>query len=135
MSESRYFAVAAGGVAFKGTVWHVIDRQTGQDAIELEGREVGEERARQLARVLNLNARAGNIPAFEGKGWDRQDADLIAYVECDRPRDRAAPGLAGPVLVSGRQWECVDVLRGPLPGKPMWIGEPIGLVVRELLAE
>jgi len=135
MSENRYVARAGAALAFKGTAWHVIDRLTGRDAQGLEGGGYGEQRARELARILSLNAGPRNIPAFVGNRWGRQDENLIIFVECDRPRDRAAPGLAGPVLIDGREWECIDVLRGPLPGKPMWIGEPIGLVVRELPPE
>ncbi len=49
-----------------------------------------------------------------------------------RPRDRAAPGIVGRIRLNGRDFECLDVLAGPLPGKPMWVGEPISLVVREI---
>jgi hypothetical protein len=43
--------------------------------------------------------------------------------------------IVGRVRINGRDFGCLDVLAGPLPGKPMWIGEPIGLVVRELSVE
>ena len=132
MSENRYYARPNGEVTFKGQGWHVIDRQTGMDAESLWAGGYSEERARQLARLLNLNARPSNVPQFEGNRWNVGGPELIAYVECDRPRDRAAPGIVGRVRINGRYFECLDVLAGPLPGKPMWIGEPIGLVVREL---
>lgn len=134
MSESRYYARPSGRITFKGQGWHVIDRETGTDAESLREGGYSEERARQLARLLNLNARPSNVPTFEGHGWNVGGPELIVYVECDRPRDRAAPGIVGRVRINGREFECVDVLAGPLPGKPMWIGEPIGLVVRELPA-
>lgn len=91
----------------------MIDRLTGRDAQGLEGGGYGEQRARELARVLNLNAGLRNIPAFEARCGGPHGDDMIFYAACDRPRDRAVPGLAGPVLINGREWECIDVLRGP----------------------
>jgi len=132
MSENRYYACPNGEVTFKGQGWHVIDRQTGKDAELLWVGGYSEERARQLARLLNLNARPSNVPQFEGNRWNVGGPEPIVYVECDRPRDRAAPGIVGRIRINGRDFECLDVLAGPLPGKPMWIGEPIGLVVREV---
>ncbi len=134
MSESRYKARPSGRITFKGQGWHVIDRETGTDAESLSVGGHSEERARQLARLLNLNTQGSNVPTFEGNRWNVGGPELIVYVECDRPRDRAAPGIVGRVRINGREFECLDVLAGPLPGKPMWIGEPIGLVVRELPA-
>jgi hypothetical protein len=134
MSENRYYARPSGCITLKGQGWHVIDRQTGTDAESLWVGGYSEERARQLARLLNLNARPSNVPAFEGNRWNVSGPELIVYVECDRQRDRAAPGIVGRVRINGRDFECLNVLAGPLPGKPMWIGEPIGLVVREVSA-
>ncbi len=130
MSENRHYVRPSGRITFKGQGWQVIDRHT--------GKWVGgysEERARQLARLLNLNSRLSNVPKFAGNRWNVSGPDTVVYVECDRPRDRAAPGIVGRVRISGRDFECLDVLAGPLPGKPMWIGEPIGLVVQELPAK
>ena len=132
MSESRYFACPGTPLPLKGLGWHVIDRQTGADVETLEGGGFSEERARQLAKLLNQAAQPSNAPQFWGNRWDVSGPSLIVYVECDRPRDRAAPGIVGRVRINGRDFECLDVLAGPLPGKPMWIGEPIGLVVREV---
>lgn len=134
MSENRYYARPNGEVTFKGQGWHVIDRDTNSDVENLTAGGYSEERAWQLARLLNLNARPSNVPSFEGNRWNIGGPELIVYVECDRPRDRGAPGIVGRVRINGRDFECLDVLAGPLPGKPMWVGEPIGLVVRELLA-
>jgi hypothetical protein len=134
MSENRYYARPNGEVTFKGQGWHVIDRGTNSDVESLTAGGYSEERAWQLARLLNLNARPSNVPSFEGNRWNIGGPELIVYVECDRPRDRGAPGIVGRVRINGRDFECLDVLAGPLPGKPMWVGEPIGLVVRELLA-
>ncbi len=132
MSENRYYACPSGCITFKGQGWHVIDRQTGKDAESLWVGGYSEERARQLAKLLNLNAQPSNVPVFEGSRWNVSGPELVVYVECDRPRDRAAPGIVGRVRINGRDFECLDVLAGPLPGKPMWVGEPISLVVREL---
>lgn len=44
-------------------------------------------------------------------------------------------GIVGRMRINGGDFECLDVLAGPLPGKRMWVGEPIGLVVRELSVE
>ncbi len=134
MSENRYCARPSGEVTFKGQGWQVIDRKAGKEAELLSVGGYSEERARQIARLLNLNARPNNVPSFEGNCWNVGGRELIVYVECDRPRDRAAPGIAGRVRINGRDFECLDVLAGPLPGKPMWVGEPIGLVVRALPA-
>lgn len=101
----------------------------------LEGGGFSEERARQLAKLLNQAAQPSNVPQFWSSRWDVSGPNLIVYVECDRPRDRAAPGIVGRIRLNGRVFECLDVLAGPLPGKPMWIGEPFGLVVRELSTE
>jgi hypothetical protein len=95
MSENRYYACPNGEVTFKGQGWRVIDGQTGMDAESLWVGGYSEERARQLAGLLNLNARPSNVPQFEGNRWDVSGPELIVYVECDRPRDRAAPGIAG----------------------------------------
>lgn len=84
---------------------------------------------------VNQAAQPSNVPQFWGSRWDVSGPNLIVYVECDRPRDRAAPGIVGRIRLNGRVFECLDVLAGPLPGKPMWIGEPFGLVVRELSTE
>lgn len=135
MSESRYFACPGTHVPFKGQGWHVIDRLSGKDVETLEGGGFSEERARQLALLLNRAAQPSNVPQFWGNRWNVSGPELIVYVECDRPRDRAAPGIVGRVRINGRDFECLDVLAGPQPGNPMWIGEPIGLVVREVRAE
>lgn len=75
----------------------MIDRLTGRDAQGLEGGGYGEQRARELARVLNLNAGLRNIPAFEARYGGPHGDDMIFYAACDRPRDRASwPGRAGP---------------------------------------
>ncbi len=104
MSENRYYARPSGCVTFKGQRWQVIDRQTGTDAESLRG-GYSEERARHLARLLNLNAQPSNVPAFEGSRWNVSGPELIVYVECDRPRDRAAPGIVGRVRINGRDFE------------------------------
>lgn len=134
MSESRYYACPGIDRPFKGQGWHIIDRQTGKDVETLEHGGFSEERARQLAELLNRAAWPSNVPQFWGNRWDVSGPDLIVHVECDRPRDRAAPGIVGRVRINGRDFDCLDVLTGSLPGKSMWIGEPIGLVVRELPA-
>lgn len=78
----------------------------------------------------NHPAPPGDVPAFAGNGWSFHGTDLVVYVDCDRPRDRACPGIVGRVRINDRAFECLDVWAGPLPGKPMRAGEPIALVVR-----
>jgi hypothetical protein len=52
----------------------------------------------------------------------------LALVDCDRPRD--ASGLAGPVKIAGKVYECIAV-EGTLDARPtIHAGETIGLLVK-----
>jgi hypothetical protein len=118
MSENRYYACPSGNITFKGQGWHVIDRHTGKDAESLRVGGYSEERARQLAKLLNLSVQPSNVPAFEGNRWNVSGPELIVYVECDRPRDRAPPGIVGRVRVNGHDFECLVSWLAPSPASP-----------------
>jgi hypothetical protein len=49
-----------------------------------------------------------DIPEFKPKGWrDIEGMGWLALVDCDRDRPRDASGLAGPVKVGGKVYECI----------------------------
>jgi hypothetical protein len=128
MTTARYFAKPAPQDIIAWT-WHVVDRQSGRPVEHAQG--LSEERARRIADLMSRAEHAGPTPEFDGLfGWMPDDRGrTIAHVECDRLRERAAPGIAGPIKINGRSYECVDVLAGTLPGRPIRPGEPIGLVL------
>ncbi len=59
------------------------------------------------------------------------EARTVAYVECDRLRDRAAPGIAGPIKINDKAHVCIEVLvtGEKYAGRSIRPGEPIGIVV------
>lgn len=115
MFENRYYARPNGEVTCKGQGWHVIDRE---DAESLQVGGYSEERARQLAKLLELNARPSNVPSFEGNRWNVGGPELIVYVECDRPRDRGAPGIVVPGADQQPRLRVPRRAGGIQPGRP-----------------
>jgi hypothetical protein len=72
-----------------------------------------------------------DIPEFAAKGWrEIKGTGWLALVECDRERARANPGLAGPVKIAGKVYECIAVER-TLDARPtIHVGETIGLLLK-----
>lgn len=71
------------------------------------------------------------IPEFHPRGWrEIEGTSGLALVECDRDRPRADPGLAGPVKVGGKVYECVAVERTLNNLTMIPAGETISLLLR-----
>jgi len=129
MTTDRFFAepVPQDLIAWS---WHVVDRQIGRPVEHAQG--LGEERARHLADLMNKAGRVGAVPEFECCNWSEDERRrTIAYVECDRLRDRAAPGIAGPIKINDKAHECIEVLvtGEKHAGRSIRPGELIGIVV------
>lgn len=72
------------------------------------------------------------MPSFKDATWARvKGRGWIAYVKCDRERDRYDTGLIGKVEINGEVFECVGCEVFCL-GTPLWEGESMGLIVREV---
>lgn len=71
------------------------------------------------------------IPNFAPRGWVMTDdgRNWVAIVDADRARDRAEPGLVGPVLIAGKGYDCIAVEATRLAKPKIHFGEPIGLLV------
>jgi len=70
------------------------------------------------------------VPRFRAREWLRINGRFIVVVECDKERDRNAPGLRGDVIIDDELYECIGVERH-LPAFPIQPGEVIGLLVKE----
>lgn len=72
-----------------------------------------------------------DIPKFNGADWGQVEGKPVAYVKCDRERDRYHSGLEGSIVeIDGKRYEVLAVEKYPLVA-PLREGEPIGLMVRE----
>jgi hypothetical protein len=72
-----------------------------------------------------------DIPEFKPKGWrDVEGMGWLALVDCDRPRD--ASGLAGPVKVGGKVYECIGIERVLSTRPTIHAGETIGLLLKDV---
>lgn len=129
MSKDRFFAEP---VPQHIIAWscHVVDCQTGRPMEHAQG--LSGERARHLADLMNKAERAGPVPEVECRSWSADEqCRTIAYVECDRLRDRSEPGIAGPIKINNTDYQCVEVITTGLQFASSQIrpGEPIGIVV------
>jgi hypothetical protein len=74
-----------------------------------------------------------DIPEFKPKGWRAiEGMGWLVLVDCDRDRLRDASGLAGPVKVDGKVYECIAIERTLSMRPTIHAGETIGLLLKDV---